>query len=345
MTSRSISALLVLFLVLITLSAPAQEAEHEHNLYNELFGDGEGQFVCYNRVHRNFYLVIFFSVAGLAVVGFSRYHIKKKAARELEKKNAIIAEKNKDILDSINYAKRIQSAILPGKDVVEKLFPDHFILFKPKDIVSGDFYWVSGNGNKSMIAAVDCTGHGVPGALLSMIGHNALNKTVNQEGLTKPDKVLSAIHREVISTLGQDGRTDLKDGMDIALCTYHNDSGLLECAGAFNSVLIVRKDSTLEEIKGDRHAIASAVASEKGFTLNSIQLQKGDVFYLLSDGFSDQFGGKDGKKFKISRIKELLLQIHNKPVSEQHRIIETTIEEWRGDLEQIDDVMVIGVRV
>ena len=345
MAERSLTILLLAVLLVFPADLKAQDPGHEHNLFNELFGDGEGQFVCYNRVHRNFYLAIFFSVAGLAVVGFSRYHIKKKAARELEKKNTIIAEKNKDILDSINYAKRIQSAILPADEVVGKLLSDHFIVYQPKDIVSGDFYWVGENGSKIMLAAVDCTGHGVPGALLSMIGHNALNKTVNQQGRTKPDEILAAIHREVVSTLGQDGRTDLKDGMDIAFCTYHKDSGMLEFAGAFNPVFIVRKNSILEEIKGDRHAIASAAASAKGFTLHSVQLEKGDMFYLLSDGFSDQFGGKDGKKFKVSRIKELLISVHDQPMNEQRKVIERTIEEWRGSLEQIDDIMVIGVGV
>ena len=344
MITRSFIPMLLFFL-LISAEGRAQEQAHEHNLFNELFGDGEGQFVCYNRVHRNFYMAIFFSVAGLAVVGFSRYHIKKKAAHELEKKNAIIAEKNKDIMDSINYAKRIQSAILPVDDIVTNLFPDHFIVYKPKDIVSGDFYWVSKKNNKTLIAAVDCTGHGVPGALLSMIGHNALNKAVNQDGLTDPSAILSAVHREVVSTLGQDGRTDLKDGMDIALCAYDNDQRILEFAGAFNPVFIMRTSSELQEIKGDRHAIASAVAGEKGFTKHVVQLNEGDMFYLLSDGFSDQFGGKDGKKFKVSRIKELFANIHKKPAPEQKAIIERTIEEWRGNLEQIDDVMVIGVRV
>lgn len=337
--------MLLAFLLMISFVSRAQDTGHEHNLFNELFGDSEGQFVCYNRVHRNFYLAIFFSVAGLAVVGFSRYHIKKKSARELEKKNTIIAEKNKDILDSINYAKRIQSAILPADNIVSGLLPDNFIVYKPKDIVSGDFYWVSQSDHKVMIAAVDCTGHGVPGALLSMIGHNALNKAVNQDGLTRPDEILTSMHHEVVATLGQDGRTDLKDGMDIALCTYHQKLGTLEFAGAFNPVFIVRKDGSLQEIKGDRYAIASAGAGEKGFTHHTVQLEKDDVFYLLSDGFSDQFGGKDGKKFKVSRIKELLASIHYKPMQEQREVIERTIEEWRGNLEQIDDIMVIGVRV
>lgn len=345
MAIRPLQTLLLASLLILSFDLKAQEVGHEHNLFNELFGDGEGQFVCYNRVHRNFYLAIFFSVAGLAVVGFSRYHIKKKAARELEKKNNIIAEKNKDILDSINYAKRIQSAILPANDLVEKLLPDHFVLYKPKDIVSGDFYWIGENGSKVLIAAVDCTGHGVPGALLSMIGHNALNKVVNQDGLTKPAEILAAMHREVVATLGQDGRTDLKDGMDVSLCAYHKATGMLEFAGAYNPVFIVRKNNSLEELKGDRHAIASAGAAEKGFTNHQVQLEKGDAFYLLSDGLSDQFGGKDGKKFKVSRFKGLLTSVHGHPMSEQRRVIERAIEEWRGSLEQIDDIMVIGVRI
>jgi serine phosphatase RsbU (regulator of sigma subunit) len=333
----------IIILLLLSLRCFSQET-HEHNFYNELFGDGEDSFVCYNRVHRNFYVSIFGAVACLAVVGFSRYRIKKRAAVELERKNAVIEEKNKDITDSIRYAKRIQSAILPPEGHIENIFPDHFILYEPKDIVSGDFYWAGMRGGKAMIAAVDCTGHGVPGAFLSIIGHNGLNKAVNQEGLTKPSEILDALNREVTATLRQGNNAELKDGMDIAFCTYDKINGTLQFAGAFNSLYVMR-NGALEEVKADRWAVGSMEKTAGSFTNHEVIISRGDVFYLFSDGYGDQFGGKDGKKFKMSRMKELLVSIHQKPMKEQQSIIERTLEEWRGNLEQVDDVLVIGVRV
>jgi serine phosphatase RsbU (regulator of sigma subunit) len=341
---KAIRFLLILLLFTASFPVVAQE-QHKHNFYNTLFGDGEDSFVCYNRVHRNFYAAIFFTVAGLAVVGFSRYRVKKKAAVELSRKNAIIEEKNKDITDSIRYAKRIQAAILPPSPMVRSCFPDHFILYRPKDIVSGDFYWVAGHAGKVMIAAVDCTGHGVPGAFLSIIGHSALNKAVKQEGLTRPSDILEALNREVTLTLRQDGNAELKDGMDIALCAYDAAAGTLQFAGAFNPLFVVR-NGALEEIKGNRNPVGSTVKGETPiFTNHELKVSKGDVFYLFSDGYSDQFGGKDGKKFKISRMKELLVEVHNKPLDAQQALIERALEDWRGNLEQVDDVLVIGVRI
>jgi serine phosphatase RsbU (regulator of sigma subunit) len=349
------SILLVIILLFVNISfVPAQDTAHEHNFYNELFGDGDDEFVCYNRVHRNFYMGIFFSVAGLAVVGFSRYRIKKKAAAELTRKNMIIEEKNKDITDSINYAKRIQSAILPPTETIAQHFPEHFILYRPKDIVSGDFYWTAARDGKMMIAAVDCTGHGVPGAFLSIVGYTALNKAVNEKGLTKPSDILEELNREVVSILRQDGNPELKDGMDIALCTYDPSTSILQYAGAFNPLWLFKSDDSspvprppsLEEIKADRQPVGSTVkGTNVKFTTHEVKMSKGDVFYMFSDGYADQFGGKEGKKFKVSRMKELLLSLQGKPMSEQKRMAEQALEQWKGNFEQIDDVLVIGVRI
>jgi ligand-binding sensor domain-containing protein/serine phosphatase RsbU (regulator of sigma subunit) len=252
-----------------------------------------------------------------------------------------LAQKNKDITDSITYARRIQVAILPP----EVPFSDTFILFKPKDIVSGDFYWLLEQDGMEFIAAVDCTGHGVPGAFMSIIGHNMLNKVVKEFGIMQPSEILKHLDREVSTTLHQQGETiTVLDGMDMALMAYQPDKNQVEFAGAINPVYLVRKGELIET-KGDRYAIGRAdLDVSKEFTNHVIDVQKGDTFYMFSDGYADQFGGSRGKKFKVARMKELILQIQDKSMEEQRSLLESTIEKWRGDIEQIDDILIIGRR-
>ena len=268
---------------------------------------------------------------------------------EITEQKKLIEEKNKDITDSINYAKRIQEAILPAKELKYKLFPDAFVLFKPKDIVSGDFYWFAEKNGKRLIASADCTGHGVPGALMSMIGNNFLNEIVNEKGITSPDEILNLLHKEIRKALKQSESSEAKDGMDIALLTFNSetesDSYRIEYAGAQRPLWMI-KNNLLEEIKANKFSIGGLQSeTERKFTKHKITLTKNDCVYIFSDGFADQFGGAEGKKFMSKQFKTLLLSIHQKPMSEQEKILNDTIDKWKGSVQQIDDILVIGIRI
>ena len=261
----------------------------------------------------------------------------KERTHALSLANQELSMKNKDILDSITYAKRIQLAILPS----EIPFGNTLIVFKPKDIVSGDFYWMNTVGGKEFMAAVDCTGHGVPGAFMSFIGYTSLNKIIIEQGIYNPAAILNRLNEEVATSLHQKGEDIVNDGMDIALVCYTPETGILEYAGAFNPLILVR-NGTVIETKADRFAIGRSTGKEKAFTNNEIKIEKGDAFYLYSDGYADQFGGPWGKKFKTSVLKEKLAAISGLSVEKQREILDTAFEEWKGDQEQIDDVLVIG---
>lgn len=300
-------------------------------------------------LHRN-RLVILFTVAGLLLIAIAcviilmGYKRKQKMNRILELQKNIIEEKNKDITDSIRYAKNIQEAILPEVNLLNEAFREYFIFYKPKDIVSGDFYWVTHKKNKVYFAAVDCTGHGVPGAFMSMIGNTLLNDIVNDKQVTLPSDILFSLREGVIRSLKQKGAEgENKDGMDIALCCLH-DSGQLEFSGANNPCWIIRGEEYLE-FKGDKQPIGIYSGEAQSYHTHSAQLQKGDLIYVFTDGFADQFGGEKGKKFKYKKLKELLLSIRHFSMSQQREIIMNTYEDWRGSLEQVDDVLVMGIRV
>jgi ligand-binding sensor domain-containing protein/serine phosphatase RsbU (regulator of sigma subunit) len=268
--------------------------------------------------------------------------VKQRTALVVAQKEEL-AQKNKDITDSIEYAKRIQVAILPPSIP----FRDTFVLFKPKAIVSGDFYWLVEKNDKEFIAAVDCTGHGVPGAFMSIIGHNMLNKIVKEYGIMKPSEILQHLDKEVNNTLQQstEEKYIVKDGMDMTLVCYDRKEKILEFSGAYNPIYLIR-DGELTETKGDRFTIGRSVTDvqEKKFTNHIIKIKEGDTIYLFSDGYADQFGGVFRKKFKSAPMKELFLKIQNKKMEEQKSILDSTIETWRGDIEQIDDILIIGRR-
>ena len=268
----------------------------------------------------------------------------RERTTELSEQKEIIEEKNKHITDSIRYAKRIQDATLPSIGLVRSYLPDSFVLFKPKDIVSGDFYWVEHIDDTVLFAVVDCTGHGVPGAFLSLIGHNSLNQIVNELGIYKPSDILFELDKIVHGTLQNSVETNnIKDGMDMAICSLDLNSLELQFAGAYNPMYLIRNNE-LQEVKGDKIAIGSGQEDQR-YNNEVVQLEKDDRIYLFSDGYADQFGGPKGKKFKYSQFKELLVQIHEKPMEEQHKLLNHYIEAWQGDLEQLDDVCVIGVKV
>jgi ligand-binding sensor domain-containing protein/serine phosphatase RsbU (regulator of sigma subunit) len=259
--------------------------------------------------------------------------------REISEKNQLLAIKNKDITDSINYAKRLQNAILPA----DGLLKESFVLFRPKDIVSGDFYWIVLENGIDLVAAVDCTGHGVPGAFMSIIGHNGLNKIVREMKILKPGEILDKLNEEVYVTLHQNIELSegVRDGMDIALIAYHRKKKKLEYSGAFNSLYLIR-DGELTEYKADKFAIGSSLTENNKYTTHEIDLEKDDKVYIFSDGYADQFGGEKGKKFMSKSLKQLLLDINNLPMAEQKKILESRLVEWMGSYEQIDDVLIIG---
>jgi phosphoserine phosphatase RsbU/P len=257
-----------------------------------------------------------------------------------------IEEQKKHIMDSIHYARRIQTAILPPDEVMKRMFPEMFILYKPKDIVSGDFYWVSEKDNDLLIAAVDCTGHGVPGAFMSIVGHNQLNFAVNVMDARKPSDILDYLNAGVTSELKQQRNvSSIRDGMDLALCSVNYDTMKLQYAGANNPMLFIRNNE-LTVYTSDKMPIGQYYGEEiKPFTNNEIDMQKGDMFYIFSDGYVDQFGGPDNRKFMIKRFKEMLLEICNNPMETQREIVLERIEEWKGNHIQIDDILVIGVKI
>jgi len=276
----------------------------------------------------------------------SKREAELERVKNTELKNAfdIIEEKNKDITDSIHSALRIQRAILPTNEEVKRLFPESFVLFKPRDIVSGDFYWISEIGDKTLIAAVDCTGHGVPGAFMSMIGNALLNQIVNEKHITAPCEVLFHLRESIIRSLKQTGAIgEGKEGMDIALCAIDKKSNTLEFAGAHNPLWIFRKNGEFEEILADKQPIGLQYEELRPFTNHTITLEKGDRLYIFTDGYADQFGGPNGKKFKYKQLQERLVAIGMRPMETQKEILDSAFVEWRGGLEQIDDVLVIGI--
>jgi ligand-binding sensor domain-containing protein/serine phosphatase RsbU (regulator of sigma subunit) len=260
---------------------------------------------------------------------------------EVVQKSLEIEEKNRDITASIRYAERIQRAMLPREDS----FLDTFILYMPKDIVSGDFYWMHDNGDIQFIAACDCTGHGVPGAFMSIIGHNSLNKVVREYGIVRPGAILDQLNAEVVKALMQRHGETINDGMDLALIAFDRKKFTLEFAGAYNPLWVVRKGE-LFTYKGDRFPIGmSSNQSKKVFETQVVDIQPGDMLYMSSDGYADQFGVKGGKKYKSGNVKKLLTEIYDLPVDEQRERLRKEIIEWKGDLPQVDDIMFVGTRI
>jgi PAS domain S-box-containing protein len=255
-----------------------------------------------------------------------------------------IQNKNKKITESINYAKRIQTAILPNSRVISKTLPDSFILYKPRDVVSGDFPWFMQIKNDIYIAAVDCTGHGVPGALLSLIGYFLLNDIVRSRKVTDPGVILDLLDEGVTKTLRQDEDASTKDGMDIALCKVNMDTREVEYAGAHRPLYIMR-NGTMEEVKGNKFPIGGGIfKNQTNFTNTKLTLKKGDSIYFSSDGYPDQFGGPEGRKFGPKRVREIIERVHKMPMLEASKIFDQEWESWRGDTKQTDDVLLIGIK-
>lgn len=283
---------------------------------------------------------------------FRSNKVKQEANLALNEKNRLIEEQKKEveernleITQSISYAKRIQEAILPARELKFKIFPDAFVLFMPKDIVSGDFYWYTEKNGIRLIAAIDCTGHGVPGAFMSLIGNTYLQEAVNERGITRPAEILNRLRNNVITSLKQsDVLESTKDGMDMALLSFNDQNGTVDFAGANNPLWMIR-DGKLTEFKGDKKPIGYYSGEDLPFTNHTITYKKGDVFYLFTDGMADQFGGPKGKKFKYKQLQDTLTSIAHLPMKEQEDLLIEKFQQWKGLLEQVDDVCVIGIRV
>lgn len=319
--------------------------KHQHpfdgHTFSDIFSGAEEEtIVCYKKTHRNSFYLTMFLLVGIAGVSFNLYRIKKKSASELSKSHKIIEEKNKDILDSINYAKRIQNSIMPSSDLPFGF--DGFILYQPKDIVSGDFYWYREEGDKLYIAAVDCTGHGVPGAFLSIIGAQALQTAFTEEKNNGTAAMLKKMNAAVDNSLKRNIGTDIRDGMEVALCIFDRTSGKLQFSGAGRPLIVV-SSGELIEYKSSKVTIG-ATSSETIFHQEEIELKKGDSFFIFSDGYADQFGGERNKKFNVTRLKALLISIDSLLIAKQKELFSNTFNKWKGEFEQVDDVLVIGIQ-
>lgn len=277
-------------------------------------------------------------------------------------KSNIIEEQNIDITDSIRYAKRIQDAILTSEGDLKKALLDHFILYKPREVVSGDFYWTCQMENKVIWTAADCTGHGVPGAFMSMIGNSLLNEIIIEKRITDADSILNELRDSIIRTLGKGGKeAEPKDGMDMALCVWNKETNRLGFAGANNPLYLVRNnladselmnnrnvtihEDYLAEIKGDKQPVGYQEGKDGPFTGHEIQLEQGDIIYTFSDGYQDQIGGEANKKFMVKRFRQLIVSLRGKSMNEQKEVLDRTLENWKGDEQQIDDICIIGVRI
>ncbi|MBX2973669.1 MAG: SpoIIE family protein phosphatase [Flavobacteriales bacterium] len=263
---------------------------------------------------------------------------------EVERQSRKIEEYYNNVTDSIRYAKRLQDLILPSEERVRELLPDSFVFYQPKDIVSGDFYWVDQVEGRIAFAAVDCTGHGVPGAFMSLIGHNGLNQAVREQGAGRPSAVLKVLNKLAFEALHK-GREEslMRDGMDMALCNYDPDRRVLEYAGA-NAPLYLVRGGEVTRFLPDKRPIGSFKLDGQDFTDHRILLEPGDMVYIFSDGYADQFGGPKGKKFMYKRFRDLLLEVSRYPAASQSSMLEEAFRGWRGIHEQVDDILVLGMR-
>lgn len=288
-------------------------------------------------------LVALLLILIFSIIIFKRLKITQRQKHIIEKQKHLVEEHRKEIIDSINYAKRLQEAILPTLSEIEKHLPEHFILYLPKDIIAGDFYWFEEKDDLIYIAAADCTGHGVPGALVSVVCSNALNRTVLEFGLKMPGEILDKTRELVIATFEKSGDKNVKDGMDISLCCLNKNTKELFWAGANNPLWIIQ-NGKLNEIKPNKQSIGKT-DNPAQFTTHTLQMTTGDKVYIFTDGYADQFGGPKGKKYKYKQLEDLFLSDLTISHVEQKRMLESSFNDWKGNLEQVDDVCVIGIKI
>lgn len=320
-------------------------------IFYPLHGDGKVMGVitvqsytlnAYNQYH----LAIVKTLGSYTSAALHNANLYDTLEQKVEERTTELAQKNKDIMASINYAKRIQRGILPSSSFMSQLIPNNFVFYKPRDVVSGDFYWVERSSGKVFFAVVDCTGHGVPGALMSIIGKNILDQAVNEKGLTDPSMILAFLRAGLRFAFGADEdeeANEVEDGMDLGICIYEKEQNLLEFAGANINLHIVR-EGELITLKGDKSGVSASDFTIKHFTCHEHLAQSGDVVYLSSDGYPDQFGGERRKKFSQRRFQELLVSMSDSPFEEHYDILKKQFYDWKGDLNQLDDVCVMGVK-
>jgi serine phosphatase RsbU (regulator of sigma subunit) len=293
-------------------------------------------------------IFVFFIVNRLRITSKQKRIIEKQKAivekqkQETEHQKLLVEAHQKEIIDSINYAKRLQMAILPTTETVREHLPDSFIFYQPKDIVSGDFYWIEHLDDTTFIAAADSTGHGVPGSMVSILCSNALNRAVKEFRLRNTGEILNKTRELVLETFAKSS-SDVKDGMDISLLAIHKAKQTLFWSGANNSLWYV-VEGKLNEIKGDKQPIGKT-ENAKPFTCHTVPYQAGSIFYLYTDGYADQFGGSKGKKFKYRQLQEYVLANSSRPMEEQKQLLGEEFENWKGNLEQVDDVTIIGLKI
>lgn len=281
----------------------------------------------------------------LVIMLYKRNQFRKQTNSETARQNALIEEKNKNITDSINYASRIQEAVVPSVEQLKNNFTDAFVLSKPKDIVSGDFWWCSEKNSEFFLAGADSTGHGVPGGFMSMLGSVFLFEIITEKGIRSPEEILNQLREKVISALNRAGSgTGVKDGMDMVMCTFSPDRKKVQFACAMNPLWVIRKNSVIE-YRADKFPVGEYHGETRGFTLLEHKCEPGDMIYIFSDGYADQFGGADGKKFKYKQLRDVLCNVSELPCDEQKRSLEKKFSEWQGKHEQVDDVLIIGLRI
>lgn len=269
---------------------------------------------------------------------------KEDALKEIARQREELVYKNKNITDSLKYAKKIQEAFIPSPFSLSRHFPDSFVLFKPRDIVSGDFYYICEKQGRIYVVVADCTGHGVPGALMSMIGLQTIDRIIHMDGINSPASVLDLVNIEIESAFHRedDNSRSIKDGMEIGICCIDNKQRKVEYAGSFLPLYVMR-EGKLMEFRGDKFIIGRRIVGQL-YTNHILSLEDGDVFYMLSDGYADQFGGPENKKFMNRRLRYLLLTIHRYSFSDQHEILNDNIMRWMGNNDQVDDIMIVGFR-
>ncbi len=286
--------------------------------------------------------ICLFVVILLSMFLYNRFKVTKAQKFTIEDQKKIVEEKNREIIDSIHYAQRIQKTLLAHHEFIDEHLPNNFVFFKPKDIVSGDFYWASEHNNKFYLAVCDSTGHGVPGAFMSLLNIGFLSEAINEKNISEPNKVLNHVRKRLIENISQEGA---QDGMDaILICVEKLKEELKVTYAAANNAPILVHNNIIAEMPKDKMPVGWGIKKEP-FTLHTIDIKKGDTLYLLTDGFADQFGGPGGKKFRHKQLGEFLLSIANDPAQIQVQKLNTAFENWRGDLEQVDDVCIIGIKI
>ena len=359
---KGYTIILMLFLLTITTISYTQ-SQQDQTIQKDIAQTSNGYLT--NNNHHLLYLIVVLSL-GIMILAYREYKLKKRAyidltlqKTEIETQKQIVEKRNRDITDSLNYAKRIQQAILKTSLRLEEFFKESFIVFIPKDIVSGDFYWVKQKNNKILFAVSDCTGHGVPGAFMSIIGTYGLNNFVNESDLTNPGEILNEMNDLFKKSFCQDEGAEIFDGMDIGLCLYDPITRELDFAGANLPLHILRENSkpqptshivhnnnvhTLYQVKPNKQPIGY-IFEDINYVTHSVKLLEGDIIYIFTDGFADQFGGLYTKKFRYQELRSMICSMAEKSLEEQKTIIERTFIAWKGTNIQVDDVSFLGIKV